>query len=132
MKYKYFCLVVILLITSVLIVGCVTSVDPATGVTYQQIDPCYVKQVDKYIVLAESVAETSRPFIPIQFHWLFEVFGAAVIAWQQFSKIKIIKGAKAAKRVISGYVKPDDVKWTEARKILLDAESKGAKMPDKL
>ena len=118
------------------IVGCRTVTDEDTGQQYQEMDPENpgVKIVDKVADVAKPVIETALPFLPAPFNLIAELALLGIVGWQKVKQIRIAKGSRAARTVISKYVKGTE-NWDAAKIELLAAENEGlikATMPNKI
>jgi len=125
-----------IVLLSAIVVGCKTFVDPETGEESRGIDPenPVVAGIDKGVAVAGPVIETAKPFLPPPWNLIAEIALLGIVGWQKVKQIRIVKGSRAAKTVISKYVKGTE-NWDKAKDELLASENSGLIkpiMPDKI
>ena len=126
------CIVLLMLVT---VVGCVTTIDPATGKKTYAAKPSVVEAIDAIGTTAETAAPLTGGMVGIGLGALATMFGC----YKKWKKPltestllvnKISAGLKASGDVIDEFVKADPELWAKAKPPLKLAEKKGAIMPD--
>ena len=145
---KRWILGLLLMATGIVLVGCISMVDPETGETLYGVTPKVADAIDTVAATTEAVAPAVvagvtaiNPVVGGVLGIIVGIFGSVLTLYRKWKQPlvamgnkydKLAIGARAAADVIEDIVKPNAELWEKARTPLKAAEKAGATMPDKV
>jgi hypothetical protein len=127
----------IMLAMLVMVAGCVSTIDPATGKKGYAMKPAVAEFIDGVGTTAETAAPLTGGVVGIGLGAIATMFGCykkwrKPLVEKTLLVDKVTAGLRAAGDVIETVVKSDPKLWEKAKPSLRLAEKNGAIMPDKV